>query len=189
VQLFLNHKVKHTWYFSQSERIANVLLSNNNREESVEARKQNISVRLSAADRKQLKQIANRMQVRESELFRFAIKSLLSKLTPLNDALMKGKDLLPVFLDCYSELTRHLDLDASQLEQIINAGVIDPEQRVDRDDIELLAISGVQETYAYVRLMKLMRKQPEKQELSSALKEYLMTKYVIGQAANGVDTL
>jgi hypothetical protein len=153
----------------------------------MDARKQNISVRLSGGDRRRIKQIAVRMQVRESDIFRYAIKSLLTKLTPLNDSRMRGKDLLPVFVDCYSEITRHLDLDALQLEQIINADIADPEQRVDRDDIELLAMAGQQESYAYVRLMKLMRKQPEKQELGSALKEYLLSKYVTGQVISGVE--
>jgi hypothetical protein len=153
----------------------------------VESKKQNISVRLSGSDRRRLKDVAKRMQVRESDLFRYAIKSLLTKLTPLNDSRIKGKDLLPVFVDCYSEITRHLDLDAIQLEQIINANVDDPGQLVDRDDIELLALAGVQEGYAYMRLINLTRKRPEKQELGSALKEYLMTKYVLGQVAPGLE--
>ena len=62
----------------------------------VDNKKQNVSVRMSSTDLKRIKDIAQRMNVRDSDVFRFAIKNTLAKLTPLNDSLVRGKDLLPV---------------------------------------------------------------------------------------------
>jgi hypothetical protein len=153
----------------------------------VEGQKQNISVRLSEFDRTRMKEVAQRMHIRESELFRYAIKSMLRKLTPLNNSHVKGKDLLPVFLECFPDLTREFELDAERLDDIINANVDDPDQLVDRDDIELLVMAGIQEGYAYVRLKNLVRKQPEKYEVGSVLKDYLMSKYIVGHNTGGLE--
>lgn len=144
----------------------------------VDKNKRSVSVRMSKTDLKRIEDIAQRMQVRKSDVFRFAIKSTLTKLTPLNDLLVRGTDLLPVFVDCGTELASHFELDTSRLEKIINAGVENPERRVDREDIELLVMLGIQENYVYLRLKKLLQKPPEQHAVNSALREYLLEKYI-----------
>jgi len=146
----------------------------------VDNRKQNVSVRMSSTDLRRIKDIALRMSVRDSDVFRFAIKSTLAKLTPLNDSLVRGKDLLPVFVGSGSELTSYFELDTLRLEKIINSGVDDPQKRVEHEDIELLAMVGIQENYVYMRLKQLLEKQPEQHAVNNALKEYLLEKYIGG---------
>lgn len=146
----------------------------------VDNKKQNVSVRMSNSDLKRIKEIAQRINVRDSDVFRFAVKSTLTKLTPLNDEHVRGKDLLPVFLEGGSELASYFDLDTSRLERIINDGVDNPGKLVDREDIELLVMAGIQESYVYMRLKNLLQKQPEHQEVSRALREYLLEKYIGG---------
>lgn len=143
-------------------------------------KKQNISVRMSNADLQRIKEIAKRMQVRDSDVFRFAVKNTLAKLAPLSDVQARGKDLVPVFADSGSELTSYFELDSSRLEKIINAGVDDPEYRVAREDIKLLAMAGVQESYAYMRLNQILKKQSNFQAVSNGLREYLLDKYLDG---------
>ena len=150
----------------------------------MQKKKQNVSVRMSESDLQRIKDIAQRMKVRDSDVFRFAIKNTLAKLTPLNDSQIRGKDLLPVFADCGAELTNYFDLDISRLEMIINAGVEDPQNLVDREDIELLAMVGIQEEYVYMRLKKLLQKNPDKKAVASVLREYLLEKYIGGMHVN-----
>ena len=154
----------------------------------MDSKKQNVSVRLSTSDLRRIKEIAQRMHVRESDVFRFAVKTVLATLMPLNDPHVKGKDLLPMFADCYRDLTRHFEFDASRLERIINSGVDDPDQIVDRDDIELLVMAAVQENYALMRLNKLLESEDDRRDLGSALKAYLLDKYVGKRTDPRLDT-
>ena len=153
----------------------------------MDAKKRNVSVRMSSNDLRRIRELARRMQVRESDVFRFAVKTLLAKLTPLNDTRVKGKDLLPVFVDCYADLTRYFEFDTARLERIINAGVEEPDQRVDRDDIELLVMAGIQEGYVHMKLKNILGRSPEQPDLAGALKEYLLEKYIGSMDVSGLE--
>jgi len=135
----------------------------------IESRKQAVSIRLNAADVRKMKKLALRLGARESDVVRFAIKCMLTRLGPLYDSDVKGRNLVPVFVESGSELLRFFDLDSGRLESIINDGV-EASKRVERDDIALLALSGAQEPYAALML----------NELSSApsVRQYLYEKYV-----------
>jgi hypothetical protein len=113
----------------------------------MENRKQAVSIRMSASDVRKIKRLAERLGVRDSDIIRFAVKSMLGKLAPLHDPLMRGRSLMPVFLDYRQELAQDFDLDAARLEAIINEGA-DEKSRVDREDIQLLAMSGFGRPYA-----------------------------------------
>lgn len=135
----------------------------------IESRKQAVSIRLNAADVRKMKKLAVRLGARESDVVRFAIKCMLTRLGPLYDADVKGRNLVPVFVESGSELLRFFDLDSGRLEAIINDGV-ESSKRVDRDDIALLALSGAQEPYAALMLNELSS--------GSSLRQYLYEKYV-----------
>lgn len=145
-------------------------------------RKQNISVRMSASDLRRIRDIAVRLQVRESDVFRFAVRSSLAKLTPLQDNNSVGSDLVPVFIEFGSELTSFFELDPDRLEAIINGKMSNSEKKVDRDDIELLALSGIQDNYLYMRLKELVSQNKEGLPPSLLLRQYLLDKYVNGSA-------
>ena len=117
----------------------------------MEGRKQAVSIRLSAADLRNVKKLSRRLGVRYSDVIRFAVKTTLARLGPLFDAETKGRNLLPVFVEAGNEMVRYLDLDATRLESIINDGA-DASTRVEYGDIQLLAMSGMQQTYAKLRL-------------------------------------
>jgi hypothetical protein len=152
-------------------------------------KKQNISVRMNYSDLQRIKEIAKRMQVRDSDVFRFAVKNTLAKLAPLSDTEARGKDLVPVFADSGSELTSYFELDTARLEKIINAGVDDPDDRVAREDIELLAMAGVQESYVYMRLNQILKNQNHLQAVSGVLREYLLDKYIDGYGDKAVSEM
>ncbi len=113
----------------------------------MESRKQAVSIRMSASDVRKIKRLAERLGMRDSDIIRFAVKSMLGKLAPLHDPLIRGRSLMPVFLDHGQELSHHFDLDAARLEAIINEDA-DEKSRVDREDIQLLAMSGFVRPYA-----------------------------------------
>ena len=142
----------------------------------MENQKQCVSVRLSGSDIKKIKRIAARLNVSDSDIIRFGIKGMLSKLRPLSDDSSTGSQLLPVFLEHGNEVARHFDFDAERLDQIINAGA-DPEQHIEQIDIELLAMHSVFPNYLKMQLEKLMTRSIEDRDVIHRLREYLYSKY------------
>jgi hypothetical protein len=135
---------------------------------------------MNGTDVRKVKKLANRLGVRDSDVIRFAVKSMLGRLGPLYDPDAHGRNLVPVFVESGAELLRFFEIDASRLEAIINGGV-DIERRVDRDDIALLALTGTQEPYAALKLSELDRTERRERtaaELSESLRQYLYAKYV-----------
>src|SRR5215510_1391523 len=130
---------------------------------------------MNGADVKKVKKLANRLGVRDSDVIRFAVKSMLARLGPLYDPEVRGRNLVPVFVESGVELLRFFELDAMRLESMINEGV-EPNRRVDRDDIELLALTGGQTPYAALKLSELHRGERGQSDLSQlaiSLRQYL----------------
>ncbi len=140
-------------------------------------KKQNVSVRMSRSDLKKIKEIAKRLQVRESDVFRFAVRSSLAKLTPLHDSEIAGKGLVAVFIEHGSELTSFFELDSEKLDAIINGGVEDPINKVEKTDIDLMVMSGLQENYLTMRLQELITGDNEGMTATALLRQYLVKKY------------
>jgi len=141
---------------------------------------------MNTADVRKVKKLAQRLGVRDSDVIRFAVKSMLGRLGPLHEPEAGGRNLVPVFVESGGELLRFFDLDTTRLETIINGGV-EASKRVDRDDIALLALTGAQEAYAALRLSELnpADKGRENQvELSVSLRQYLYDKYVYRVSAD-----
>jgi hypothetical protein len=153
----------------------------------MDRRKQPISIRMSAADLRNVKKLAVRLGVNDSDVVRFAIKVMLGRLAPLYDLQIRGKRLVPVFVESGTDLFRYLDLDALRLDSIINEGA-DVDSRVEHEDIQLIAMSGIQQSYAKLRLSSIGshgkhsagRPTPagEDEELGNSLRRYLYEKYV-----------
>lgn len=142
----------------------------------MENQKQCVSVRLSNSDIRKIKRIAERLNVSDSDIIRFGIKGMLSKLRPLSDDSSTGKQLLPVFLEHGNEVARHFDFDAERLEQILNEDA-HMEHSIDRVDIELLAMHSVFPNYLKMRLETLLKTPIEERELLPRLREYMYGKY------------
>jgi hypothetical protein len=113
--------------------------------------KQAMSIRMSRNDVRHIKRLAERLGARDSDVIRFAIKLMLSKLSPLQDLSVRGRSLVPVFLESGPDLMRHFELDAATLDAIINEGV-EEARRVEADDIQLIAMSGTQRSYIDLRV-------------------------------------
>jgi len=165
----------------------------------MDSRKQAVSIRMSAADISSVKRLAERLGVRDSDVIRFAVKVMLGRLAPLHDLGVRGKSLVPVFVESGTDIFRHFELDALRLDSIINQGA-DPDARVDSDDIQLIAMSGIQQSYAKLRLSSISHnysqgharngngaaldkagrtgKPGEEDELGTSLRKYLYEKYV-----------
>src|SRR5579863_3150632 len=114
-------------------------------------RKQAVSIRLGESDLRNIKRMAQRLGVRDSDIIRFAIKSMLNRNSPLCDDAIRGRNLVPVLVESGDELIRHFGFDAYRLDRIINERV-EKDAQVDRDDIALLAMSGLREQYLRMRL-------------------------------------
>jgi hypothetical protein len=142
----------------------------------MDKQKQCVSVRLSSNDIKKIKGIAERLNVSDSDIIRFGIKGMLSKLRPLSDGNSTGSQLLPVFLEHGNEVTRYFDFDAERLNHIINRDAA-TDELIDRIDIELLAMQSVFPNYLKMQLEHLTSQSVDDQELIPCLREYLYSKY------------
>lgn len=145
---------------------------------------------MNGSDVRKVKKLAARLGVRDSDVIRFAVKSMLAKLGPLYDSEVHGRNLVPVFVESGAELLRFFDIDAAKLEGIINGGV-QADRHVDRDDIALLALTNAQEPYAALKLSELEQKNERPRrgpaELLQSLREYLYAKYVYRAVAAVAD--
>lgn len=140
---------------------------------------------MNGSDVRRVKKLAARLGVRDSDVIRFAVKSMLAKLGPLYDSEVHGRNLVPVFVESGAELLRFFEIDAAKLETIINNGV-EAERRVERDDIALLALTSAQEPYAALKLSELEQNERPRRgpaELLESLREYLYAKYVYRPAS------
>lgn len=147
----------------------------------VENRKQAVSVRMSPGDLRKIKELAQRLSARDSDVIRFAVKTMLGRLAPLFDQDSRGRTLVPVLVEAGTEFLRFFDLDAGRLDTLINAGVSEPERRVSREDLALLALAGVKEPYAALKLSELSQLDEQllrSADLSSSIRHYLYEKYV-----------
>ena len=152
----------------------------------IEIRKQAVSIRMNGGDVRKVKKLAQRLGVRDSDVIRFAVKSMLARLAPLYDPEVRGRNLVPVFVESGVELLRFFELDAMRLEAMINEGA-DVARRVDRDDIELLALTGGQAPYAALKLSALHHGDHENSDasqLAASLRQYLYDKYVFRSGAD-----
>ncbi len=143
----------------------------------VDQRKQAVSIRLGDGDIRSIKRVARRLGVRDSDVIRFAVKSMLNRIAPLCDDAIRGRNLVPVLVESGDELIRYFGLDAYRLESIINheSGSATP---VDRDDIALLAMSGLREQYLVMRMQDGSIVPQEAQAPGRSLRNYLYDKYV-----------
>jgi hypothetical protein len=147
-----------------------------------EGRKQAVSLRLSAADLKKIKKLAQRLGARDSDIIRFALKTMLVRLGPLCDHGVRGRALLPVFVEAGGDLLRHFDIDAPKLHNIVNAGV-PAGQEVEPEDLHLVAMASMQQAYAKLSLNSLGKPANERRTLnvddplSGRLRSYLNSKY------------
>ena len=147
----------------------------------VDQRKQAVSIRLSDSDIRNVKRIAKRLGVRDSDIIRFAIKTTLSRVAPLCDPAIRGRNLIPVLVESGDELIRYFDLDAFRLEAIINDQA-EERRQVDRDDIALLAMSGLREEYLLMRLDAGNGSSADAEVSARTLRRYLYDKYVYRSA-------
>src|SRR5450631_2089739 len=102
----------------------------------IEGRKRAISLRVSTVDLRQVKKLAQRLGARDSDVVRFALKTMLARLGPLCDQGTRGRALLPVLIEAGSDLFHYFELDIARLEAIVNVGV-GKAQEVESDDLEL----------------------------------------------------
>jgi hypothetical protein len=143
----------------------------------VDQRKQAVSIRLGESDLRNIKRMSQRLGVRDSDVIRYAIKTMLGRMSPLCDEGIRGRNLVPVLVESGDELIRYFDLDAYRLESIINEQA-EGAARVERDDIALLAMSGLREQYLVMRLKEGNAAPNETPAAARSLRNYLYDKYV-----------
>lgn len=144
----------------------------------MDAKKKNVSLRMSHQDIDKIQHIAKRLDVKEVDIIRFAVKQMLNSLAPFQEQAYKGLDLMPALLEVGSDLASFFELSSEELDRIVNTGIQDNKQRIDVEDLRLLALFGVNEQYARMTLESRTKEIAANgcaEEVS--LKEYLVSKY------------
>ena len=136
-----------------------------------------VSLRLNNADRFAACSIAERLSVRESELYRFAVCHFISRLHKLNNASFNGSDLLPLFLEFREELKTHLGLKKHQLFDILNGKNTPSDKFVAMVDIELLLLPRHR---VRQRLTQSSTVATQRDSTDAWLEDYLRKKYRFG---------
>jgi hypothetical protein len=98
---------------------------------------------MNSSDIREVKLLASRLQVRDSDVIRFAVKCALMRLAPLCDSDARGHRLVPVLMESGGELLRHFELDISRLDSIVNEGLTNHDLRVEREDLRVIALHGM----------------------------------------------
>jgi hypothetical protein len=144
----------------------------------MQTKRKNISVRMSSWEQKRVREIAERLGVKESDMIRYSISNTLGKLMPFHDRSYKGASLMPAVLDSADDLLRYFHLDAEQLNKIINEGVDEPHKRVAEEDLEMIVLGHFNEQYIHQRLAELCDEPVDVNGVHRALREYLIRKYI-----------
>ena len=151
-----------------------------------DVRKRAVSLRVSDADMRKVKRLAQRLGARDSDVIRFALKTMLTRLALLCDQNVRGRGLLAVFVETGGELIRHFDIDAAKLNEIVNNGVTKG-MEIEEEDLHLIAMAGFQQSYAKMALNGLRKPEQERRAmdvddpLNSRLRSYLQSKYISPQ--------
>jgi hypothetical protein len=135
---------------------------------------QMISLRLPDSDRIAIQNLSNRLYVRESDVYRFAINFFLNHFSILSDHSAGGSDLLLVLCEIRNEINHLLGLKKHQLEKIINGNNPDPEKFVAMTDIELFLMPH---HLLKNRLTKLTNSAKNIDNIDECLKDYFIQKY------------
>lgn len=145
------------------------------------ARKRLVSIRLDTTDVERVRRIAERLQARESDVFRFALSLAFSRLAPLCESNARGADLLPLLIEFGPEMIRHFNLDAQRLLEVVNDG--SNGNAIEAEDIELLAMRAVPDNYLHARMRALVG-DAGNQDTLAQLRSYFYAKYF----ATGAET-
>lgn len=140
--------------------------------------KKNISVRLGIADLRRVKEIALRLGVKESEIFRYAVKALSTRLLPLLNRQLSGVPMLVALLESGEEMLTYFEFDAQHLERLINGGSGE-QVHVAHEDIEMLAIGIINADYLASRISEKLAAHVEPAMAFEALRAYLFQKYQV----------
>jgi hypothetical protein len=123
---------------------------------SKDLRKRAVSIRLTGGDLGKVKRLAARLKVRESDIIRFAVKSMLARLAPMHDPQVQGRNLLPIFVESGDELMRYFDLDVQRIQNMINEGASE-DAVVEYEDIQLIAMNVSRRPLVRYKLAELNR--------------------------------
>ncbi len=141
--------------------------------------KKNISVRLGVADLRRVKEIALRLGVKESEIFRYAVKALSTRLLPLLNRQLSGVPMLVALLESGEEMLSYFEFDAQHLDRLINGDIGEQGQFVAHEDIEMLAIGIINADYLASRISEKLAAHVEPAMAFEALRAYLFQKYQV----------
>jgi hypothetical protein len=158
-------------------------------------RKQAISLRISATDLRKVKKLAQRFGTRDSNVVRVALKIMRERLEPLCNQNIRGRALVPVIVEAGHDILHHSDLDFTRLEEIVNSGV-NKGQEIESEDLQLLAATAIQQTYAQFKLTRILpvpgtegRRAPQMEEqLNDRLRSYFCAKYAETECSDNAAT-
>ncbi|MDH5570784.1 MAG: hypothetical protein OEY89_03400 [Gammaproteobacteria bacterium] len=139
----------------------------------------NISVRLSDNDLLKLKGIAQRLDVNNSEVIRYAIKTIINKLIVLSGtgAQVDTQALILALIENCNDLNRYFNFDSDKFEKILDYSDSNISIALEKQDIELLSLCGMSDEAIQKRFQRITGIVNNEDITSTQLKEFLINKY------------
>ena len=144
-----------------------------------------LSLRVTDAEYKRIREIARRLNASESAVVRYAIRSMLKRNGALADPASSGYSLIPLFVEHGPELISYFDLDATHLDRIFNGETANKEQHIDSADLALLSTTRLGETHIHAKLREMHLQGIEQGDAASTLRGYFYKKYIYQPRTSG----
>lgn len=142
-----------------------------------------VSIRINTSDFGRIKAIAKRLKVRDSDVLRFVLRMGLGEILTLCQSEPSPAALLKVFAAHEPALVRHFDLNAAQLDRLLNAGR--EAHPVSADDLELIIVASQSQRLLALRLHELLGVIVPVEDAIAFLGHHLLTRY--GAATGDAD--
>ena len=139
--------------------------------------KRSVSIRINTSDFGKIKTIARRLRARESEVFRYLMRRSLKAVGPLYQNDTRRSEIIDVLTEDNGELISEFNLDTDKIGQLFDQICTQEGERLDDDDLELLAMVNMPEKFLALRLSEILGQKIEPADVVTTLDRYLENKY------------
>lgn len=138
--------------------------------------KRSVSIRINTSDYGRIRIAAQRLRVREAEVFRYLVKVGLAGLRPFLSGGDDREAVISALAEVGPDLAAHFGLDALQLRTLLPEGA--NASLVAVEDLELIVLVGPHPRTVQARLKDLLRREIDLPGIRAELRDYLQRKYL-----------
>ena len=140
--------------------------------------KRSVSIRINTSDYGRVKWLARQLRAKESDVFRFLLRSGLESVAPMYDSTRRTQAAIVSMLTTLGpELAQHFKLDPKRLQEWAAELTAGTGLEIAAEDLELLQMLPVSADFVRMRLAALTGAAAQGEDVRQALASYLVKKY------------